>query len=75
MAARPDVFWYLLIGLKKAQRIVKPQTAYKTYSALRIATDLPVSMADDKRLFANTSGDTSLKIWLVARYRRMRPGE
>jgi hypothetical protein len=46
---------------------------HHTHSALMAATDLPVSMAEDIRLFAKTSGDTSLKMWLVARYRRTRP--
>jgi hypothetical protein len=35
---------------------------HRTHSALMAATDLPVSMAEDIRLFAKTSGATSLKM-------------
>ncbi len=34
----------------------------------------PVSSRDEIRLFANTSGDTSVKIWFVARRRKIRAG-
>jgi len=38
------------------------------------STDFPVSKTEDRRLLANTSGDTSMNIWFVARRRRMRAG-
>lgn len=36
------------------------------------ANDLCVSSADERRLFTKTSGDVSLKMWLLARRRRIR---
>jgi hypothetical protein len=36
------------------------------------STDLPVSKTEDRRLFVNTSGETSVNIWFVARRRRTR---
>jgi hypothetical protein len=44
----------------------------RTNFANSSSTDFLVSKADDRRLLANTSGDTSLKIWFVARRRRTR---
>ena len=38
------------------------------------STDFPVSKTEDRRLLANTSGDTSMNIWFVASKRRMRAG-
>jgi hypothetical protein len=36
------------------------------------STDFMVSSIEDSLLFLKTSGDDSIKIWLVARRRRMR---
>ena len=38
------------------------------------STDFPVSKTENRRLLANTSGDTSMNIWFVAGKRRMRAG-
>lgn len=81
-AATPFIPMYFSSGLANAlenhdvnnavsvARIEKKKTT--THLLLITSKDLPESRTDDRRLDANTSGESSRKMWLLARKRRMR---
>jgi hypothetical protein len=67
-AGSPDVLSCFPTGLRQIQALVRSLILYWTHSAWRVATDLPVSKTEDMQLFTKISRETSLKMWLVARY-------
>ena len=73
MAERPEALSCLPTGLRNVQPLLRSSIPRPTHSALIVATDFPVSRTEDIRLFAKTSGETSLKMWPVAKHLRIRP--
>lgn len=58
--------------INNADSVTRIKKRTTTHLLLMTSKDLPESRTDDRRLDANTSGESSRKMWLLARKRRMR---